>query len=156
MRKLIFAIIAALSLGCTQKGEPSIYLLPKDFTGYIIILYNYETGQQKTYIDSRRVYSIPKSGVLKTQFSPDYGRTELPKFYYEHVSKENEIPVIVDWTEFNEDKVNATLPSIGKAYKNLDGSEKIDYAKIFIGTKSQIEQYSKEVDRIDISTLDAE
>jgi hypothetical protein len=138
---------------CTQKGEDSIYILPQDYVGYVVVLYNQADGEQKQYEGNKRIYKIPSSGILKTQFSPDYGITQFPEFYYSNIIETNLIPVIVDWKDLKEDKTNATLPSIGKAYKKLDRTEAIEYAVFFIGTKSQIKEYSDSLNKINIISL---
>ncbi|MBK1442504.1 hypothetical protein JHJ32_21070 [Parapedobacter sp. ISTM3] len=87
---------------------------------------------------------------MKTQFDPDYGETKFPEFYYVEVADRNRIPVIIDWKNDEEDKVSTTLPSIGKAYENVDGSNAIEYAIFFVGNRKQIELYSKKINKVDI------
>jgi len=50
-----------------------IYLIPKDYTGKIEIYFDQADGSAMEFEDSVRVYRIPETGVLKTQFKFNAG-----------------------------------------------------------------------------------
>ncbi|MBN8687574.1 MAG: hypothetical protein J0M10_11155 [Chitinophagales bacterium] len=107
---------------CNQKPEPETYLIPSDFIGKVNILFNQngtpvkyknvngqevihtpQIGEPVKYENGRRVYEIPASGILLTQFKDEYGfvdrkyysvdatgkRTELEVFKFEHFKKDS-------------------------------------------------------------------
>lgn len=94
--KTIFIIILSLILiGCSEYAEPETFLIPNDFKGVIVIVFNQEKGEDKEYENKRRIYRIPENGVLYTQFSPVKGILN-EKFYYinkqgEHLNEINRI-----------------------------------------------------------------
>jgi hypothetical protein len=155
MKKEFFLSIAVFFLlnACSRKGEDSIYILPSNYTGSVIILFNQSDGETEKYLNGNRIFNIPPSGILKTKFKAEYRKTLIPKFYYDVISKESELPAIIDWKDFDNGIVSASLPSIGKGYKKLDGSEFVEYEAFFIGTKEQIEKYSEEFNEANILNL---
>jgi hypothetical protein len=60
-------------LAAKKKGEQEIIVLPNDYRGYEIIVYDQERGTPTHYEGKKRIYQIPPSGVLKTQFTGSYG-----------------------------------------------------------------------------------
>ena len=75
---LNLSLFTFLLIACVQKGERSVYILPKDYAGFVIVLYNQSDGVGEKYNDDKRLYEIPASGILKTKFSAVYGRAEFP------------------------------------------------------------------------------
>lgn len=153
MHTLFLSMILLLISSCTQKGQDSIYILPKDYTGYVIIFFNQPNGASEQVYNNKRIYNIPKSGVLKTKFSPEYLQTHLPEFYYNEVNKKYQLPLVVDWKDYKKETINISMPSMGKTYKKIDGSEAIEYEIFFVGTKDQVQKYSEEFNKIDIVEL---
>jgi len=78
-----------------NKPEPEIYLVPKNYTGKIMVLLNSSNGSQKEYENGFRIYRIPVSGILKTKFSSNTGSFDLDKmkFYYADSVLREEIPI---------------------------------------------------------------
>jgi hypothetical protein len=155
MKKEFYLAIAIFFLfnACSRKGEDSIYILPSGYTGSVIILFNQSDGQPKKHFNGSRIFNIPPSGILKTKFKAEYGRTYISRFYYKDISEESELPAVIDWEDFDSGIIRASLPSIGKAYKKIDGSEFVEYEFFFVGTKEQIENYSEEFNKVNIANL---
>ena len=61
---------------------PERYLIPDDFRGVIYVVFDQENGMDKEYEGFRRVYRIPESGVLFTQFSENDGAYLSQDFYF--------------------------------------------------------------------------
>ncbi len=61
--------------------EDTITLIPEGYTGTVEIWFNQANGEQIEYENDKRIYRIPKNGILNTQFSEQYG-SNYPKFYY--------------------------------------------------------------------------
>lgn len=145
--------LLATLLSCRQIGEQEIYLLPKGYTGRVLVILNQKDGAPKKYEGKSRVYEIPETGILKTQFSNNEGWAELPQFYYDRIDKQNQIPVKVDYKDISLDEVNATLVSTGIAYKNIDGTGEIKFTECYVGTKSQIDEASQEAEKRNVVDL---
>lgn len=68
----------ALSLTSCNNAEPATYFLPENFEGLFTVIYSQKFGQPKEYKNDRRIYRIPSSGILMTQFDfQDGNRNDL-------------------------------------------------------------------------------
>jgi hypothetical protein len=73
---------------CSNDRVPETFLIDKDFVGHFYIIYNQKGGQKEKFEGEARLYEIPKTGVLFTEFEPDWrgqtyhnGRTRQ-RFYF--------------------------------------------------------------------------
>lgn len=148
----IMCILFALTC-CNNKGESEIFILPEGYTGRVLVIFNQKKGQPTEYNGSSRVYRIPPSGVLMTQFSTSKGWKDLPRFYYEKINDQNEIPVKADFKDLSSVDTNATLSSSGKVYKNIDGTGEVQFLETYVGTKEQIKEYSEKLSKSNIIDL---
>jgi hypothetical protein len=86
---IVFLTFATCSIfSCNLERVPETFLIDKDFRGCFYIIYNQKGGQKKKFEGESRVYEIPKTGVLFTEFEPDWrgmtyhnGRTNQ-RFYF--------------------------------------------------------------------------
>ncbi|MCR9134152.1 MAG: hypothetical protein NXI08_16420 [bacterium] len=81
---LVWAVIA-FGGGCKRMVSET-HILPNRYTGKVYIFFNQDEGYKAEYEDNTRVYRIPKSGILRTQFKPNSGWIDSKKylnFYYE-------------------------------------------------------------------------
>lgn len=90
MIKLIVTSLVVLLLSLfayfkSSEGEPEMYIIPNGYEGEIVIFFDVKSGTPKEFEDKVRVYRIPESGILKTQFSFNKGLIALKdiKFFYE-------------------------------------------------------------------------
>lgn len=93
---IIFLIIPVM-LDRLEFGrrEPEIHYIPKDFIGVVVLINNDKSGKDKEYQGKTRIYNIPKSGILRTQFKRNLGSMDSEKdlkFYYKMDSLLVEIP----------------------------------------------------------------
>ncbi len=124
----LIAFMQLLS-SCNQKAEPETYLIPSEFKGEVNILFNQdgvpvkykneygrdtvytpEIGEKTKYENGRRLYEIPSSGILLTQFKTNDGfidrkyysvdstgrRMALEVFKFEHFKKDSAGYVVND------------------------------------------------------------
>lgn len=78
---LVFSACGLL-MQCRHVGEKSIYLIPRGFVGNVVIVFEQIRGIPAEYKKGMRVYRIPSSGILKTQFKPNYGLHVPDEYYY--------------------------------------------------------------------------
>ena len=52
---------------------PERYLIPENYRGPVYVIFNQKDGQAKEYEGRRRLYRIPSTGVLFTQFKDEQG-----------------------------------------------------------------------------------
>jgi len=88
MRSTFFIILLVplfvMSCRENRRCEKEIYLIPKNFKGKIIVFFDQKGGMPIQYEDSARIYKIPNSGFLRSQFPANGGcmSDNRIKFFY--------------------------------------------------------------------------
>jgi len=79
---LCVCINCALS-NCDQRHvkHHSVYILPEGYKGQAIVIFNQKNGEEPKYKNGKRVYHIPISGVLLTQFEAQDGFIDHEYYY---------------------------------------------------------------------------
>ncbi|HEY8400331.1 MAG TPA: hypothetical protein VIK89_03665 [Cytophagaceae bacterium] len=93
LRMLFFSCLmfGFFTSSCQKKSEDCIYIIPRDFEGNILIIFNQKDGMDISYEDGKRVYKIDSTGVLKTQFVENYGVHQ--NFFYVVEENNKRIPL---------------------------------------------------------------
>ena len=99
MKNILACILVVIMLaGCGKPDEceREIYYLPEAFKGNVIVFFDQEDGAPVEYKGDARVYHIPESGYLKSQFPKNGGcmNDDRIQFFYTHG---NEIGVELDY-----------------------------------------------------------
>lgn len=94
--KITFKIISLLFLISCQpnKIEPECFLIQEGVTGEVTIFYDDANGQEKTYIENRRVYRIGATRELYTKFSFETGL--IDQIYYYVDTKGGKRQILLD------------------------------------------------------------
>lgn len=83
IRKTLIAITAVvLLLLWIGLSRPSIYILPDGYVGEVIVFFDVDSCYTEESHSIYRVYRIPDSGILKTNFSEQSGLSLGMRFYY--------------------------------------------------------------------------
>ena len=101
MRKLLLFISIVMTMGfsCAKKAEKEKFLIPKGYRGRIVVFFNQSNGGIKEYVDKARIYRIPFSGILLTQFEENPGVQSVEQneiafvFYDDSTNTEENIPI---------------------------------------------------------------
>lgn len=152
MKIINVALICFLLLGC-DRAEQEVIIIPKDYTGYVLIIYNQPNGTDPIHENGKRLYAIPANGILKTKFSPNPGWMEFPEFYYGNIAPENKIPFEADMKTLPIDRIVAYGGTAGSINKDSTGKEKIKVLIYHIGNKAQIDSSYEKVQKLDILKL---
>lgn len=142
-------------LGC-DRGEQEIIIAPRNYTGYIIVIFNQEDGQPVKYEGKKRVYEIPSDGVLKTQFNVNGGWSDYPEFYYEAINPENRLPsnILSEIETLPTDTIVGFKGATGSIRKKDYDDERVRFAKYYIGTRLDIKRAKEEAEKLDIVKLE--
>lgn len=136
-----------------DSGEEEIIVIPENYTGYVLIIFNQKDGIPIKYEGEKRVYEIPQNGVLKTQFTGNEGWREFPEYYYERITPDNKLASFVEIKKVPIDTIVGFMGANGTVKKSAESEERIEFVKFYIGTKSQIEQAQQELEKLDIVKL---
>ncbi len=149
--KYIFLLLISFTVvvGCVPNlKENSIFMLPKEYRGTVIVIFDMEGGSKEEYINNERVYRIPQNGILETKFKSDKGYGLMPRFYISKsdgvLSEAKEIPyifgekwkdtiyngqVVVSSMEFGKTVSNSYMTFIISDFNNYDLDP--SYRKVF-------------------------
>ena len=143
--KVIFIFLIFISsCGCQEVAENETFVIPKDYSGVIYIFFDQRNGEAIEYdSQKRRVYQIPNSGILKTQFTSNYGVTDS-RIYYDGSLNGNIIDYIKrgETLNYKNEKIVAAWYQTGTAYidQNDSKSDQIHFIKLYISKPSDIEK----------------
>jgi hypothetical protein len=84
------------------RPEKELYLIPEGYIGNVIVIFNQPDGEKTDYEDDRRVYKIPKTGVLFTQFKDEEGIINQEYYYVSPNGQRRKLGVL-DNRDFNEE-----------------------------------------------------
>jgi hypothetical protein len=105
--KIGMGVVLALILGWValiffpKKAEHASYFLPEGYIGPVIVVLYQSGGADKKYQGKARVYDIPETGILYSQFTANTGvfRDGDVHFYYRSKNGATaEIPYMFIWT----------------------------------------------------------
>ena len=150
MRILLY--LSVLFFSCNA-GDKEAIIVPKDFKGYIVIIYSQKTGFPSQYDNGKRIYKIPRDGIYKTQLASNNGLRDLPDFYYEKITPERQLP---SYAEFDKIPPNVVVGFMGarvSANKDYEGKRLVEYSLYYIGTKDDIRKSIDEAERVDVTTI---
>lgn len=151
--KMILGLIMSLLLFSCATGEDEVYIVPKNYTGYVVIIYDQKKGAEPKYEGKKRVYEIPSNGILKTQFTGNYEWSHFPEFYYEKIAPENKIPFTVEPKNIPTNTIVVLSGVSGGANKDLAGKEVVRYKLYYIGNSAQIDTAYEAANKLDIAKL---
>ncbi|MBZ9731609.1 hypothetical protein LB467_18130 [Salegentibacter sp. JZCK2] len=153
--EIILSIILSFMVLSCDTGEQEIIIAPRDYTGYIIVIFNQEDGKPVKYEGKKRIYEIPSDGVLKTQFNSNDGWSDYPEFYYEVIDPEYKLPsnILTEIETLPMDTIVGFKGATGSIRKNNYDDERVQFAKYYIGTRSDIKRAKEEAEKLDIVKL---
>jgi len=81
---------------------PERYLIPENYRGPVYVIFNQKDGQTKEYEGNRRLYRIPSTGVLFTQFKDEQGWINQDYYLVSSDGQRKKLGVL-DTRDFNEE-----------------------------------------------------
>ena len=158
LKKIVFSILPIIIVPICiliwkkiNTVEPEIFLIPKNYRGFVYISYNHKCGTPIKYKEDSRVYEIPNDGVLLTQFKDEQGFINQ-RFYIIDNEKRVKIEELMvqdfneEWTlEKNKKEPPRDKLAIfyaGRTYSNGN-------SEFFIGTYNDLKKdyyYEKRID----------
>jgi hypothetical protein len=152
IKRFFLVLIILLSISSCSKKDEDVFILPEGYVGYIAIIFNQDEGTAEKYVDGKRVYEIPPSGILKTKFNADYGWAKFPEFYYGSLEGKK-IPYKYDFKNLPTDSIVAFGGTTGKANRDLEGTSFVSFSNFYIGNKQQIEEAVDEASKLNYIEL---
>jgi len=149
-RILTTVLFLAIIAGCSRSTpcEKEIYLMPEGFRGQMIVYFDQPDGQAIQYEDEARLYLLPPTGLLKTQFPRNGGcmGDNRIQFYYEDEMGDRE--KIDFWMDVPLDSIPANTDYVLMTFLSEKGT-KPDFTIHLIGTKQEFKSLTKSIRDID-------
>jgi hypothetical protein len=82
-------------VSCNNPGPEIVYLIPKGFTGAVVIIFDQRGAAPAETENGKQVYRIPLNGVLRTQVKPSYRIKGREYFYVDIDGSRSGIPVLL-------------------------------------------------------------
>lgn len=83
IKVVVILVITMVYVNCGDDAEESIIILPSNFEGPVLILYD-QTDGIIPYIENQKyVYKIPSSGLLKTKLKAKF-KVKGHEYYYQN------------------------------------------------------------------------
>lgn len=92
---LLNIILLVLLTSCSKYAEPETFLIPDNYTGVIVIVFEQNDGEDKLYKGEKRIYEIPKNGILYTKFTRPEGVLSQ-EFYYKSNQLRKIEPILLE------------------------------------------------------------
>lgn len=97
---LLLSILIFSACGEVQQDcEEEIYLIPEGFRGKIFVFFDQEDGQAMQYENTARLYHIPGSGFIKSQFPKNtgcMGDHRIQFFYVDSLDKRRPLDYFIN------------------------------------------------------------
>jgi hypothetical protein len=132
-------------------AQPETFLIPDKFKGVIYVVHDETLGENKEFEGIRRIYKIPETGVLFTQFPVTKGILTQDFYYISADGKRTKLGEL-DAREFNDTWTINPRPtepprdslavfnqgSTGQLTIKTDNSKQLDYRAFNVGTYNEI------------------
>lgn len=148
----LFATILSM-ISCSNNPEPEDYLIPKDFTGRVNIVFNQKNGIPAKYENGRRVYEIPDDGILLTQFKDEYGLVNRKYYYIDSSGKKTALEIYqyeynkdgtTKWMIKNKNETGVFLDGTTGQYGNDGDSRTVKYQEFVVSNYSELDSFFTE------------
>jgi hypothetical protein len=139
---LLIAIVALLAAMMQIRAEPEIHLIPAGYVGDVTIVFNASDGQPFDVEDGARLYRIPTSGILFTQFPLNNGTSPDQRYFLVAPDGERQ-PIARSGASVDDTRENRAKPDV-EIFSQTRGhiqagprSCPIEYEQYFVGTRAQ-------------------
>jgi hypothetical protein len=149
MKTIRTLLICLIFISCNT-GEHEIVIVPQNYIGRVLIIFDQTNGVDQLYENGKRVYQIPTNRILKTKFSPNPGWIGLPEFYYNKISPGNKMPFNTNSRELPTNRIVAYGGTAGSVQ---NGNQHIRFLEYYIGNKTQIDSAYQQAQKSDIVKL---
>lgn len=82
------------------KAEPETLLIPQNYTGEVIVIFDQKDGTPIEYEKKNRIYHIPESGILFTQFEYSPGVIDQKYYFIDSVGNRQ----VIEYRPFMDDR----------------------------------------------------
>jgi hypothetical protein len=141
---LLMAIVALWAAMMQIRAESEIHLIPAGYVGEVTIVFNAPDGQPFDVEDGARLYRIPTSGILFTQFPLNNGTSPDQRYFL--VAPNGDRQPIVNSGEgtvqdTRENRAKLDVEIFSKTRGHIQAGLRpcaIEFEQYFVGTRAQL------------------
>ncbi|WP_372474857.1 hypothetical protein AB4865_06205 [Capnocytophaga sp. ARDL2] len=121
-------------------AENEVFILPNDYEGAVIILFDKENGQPEKYDNKgNRLYIVSESGILETKFKFQQGSRKMEYFQKNGKQLKYLLPSDTVWNDTINNQKNDTIYVFKASYS--------DNFWFLVGKIKNIDSLQKEMDK---------
>jgi len=138
----ILLLLMLLLPNCTASADGEIYLIPKGYTGIIVIFYAQPNGKDIIKEGKSRLLEISKNGTLYTKFKANKGVMSISdtKFFYVDDQK-NRTPITFDpENKFPKDSTPAIF-ALKDGFIETEKTGEVRFTAFIIGSFNNMAKY---------------
>lgn len=136
---LLLLFMFALSSCLEKRPEPEIYLIPNNYRGKVNIIFNQLKGQKIMYEGDKRVYKVPKNGILLTQAKPEYGFVKHEYYFIDSLGNRTPINVLFD-NHKNTNEIGIYRDGTVGKYGNSN-DQNLEFQEFYVTDKKSLDKY---------------
>ena len=136
-------------------SPPETFLIPEGYKGNIYVVYKQKNGEKEEFEKGRRIYRIPNTGVLFSQFKDDYGIIDQEYYYISSKGIRTKLGIL-DTRDFNEewtleknphepsrDSLAIFNPATTGVMGNSSDINSIKYQETCVGTYNDLKNFKE-------------
>lgn len=126
--------------------------MPEGLHGQMIIFFNQSDGQPIQYEDDARVYKVPASGLLKTQFPRNggcIGDNRIQFFYEDSIGRRQQVAFFMD---IDRDSIPADRDHVLMTFLSETGT-KPEFVIHLIGSVDEYQELTRSVTKINTEEI---
>lgn len=144
--KPMFNLIWMFSLlqfmtSCKQQPEPETYLIPYGLKGKVNVIFNQPNGASVKYENGRRLYEIPESGILLTQFKDEDGLVNHQYYYVDSTGNRQPLKIVLEADNNNANEVGIFRDGTVGVYGSSDNPKSLKYQEFYVTDAKDFESY---------------
>jgi hypothetical protein len=62
----VLFLLTIFGMTSCRNPEPADFLIPKGYSGRVVVVFEQKEGAKHKYVNGRRIYEIPSNGILLT------------------------------------------------------------------------------------------
>lgn len=139
-----------LLISCgSKKVTPEIFLIPSGYRGEVKVIFGEPCGNKESFDGKKRLYIVPESGILISQFKQEFGIINQEYYYVDANGQRTLIPkmMLSDFNEETTTTINEHEPPRNQVgifqwgntgNTQLEGDKRYMYYQFYVGTYLEV------------------
>jgi hypothetical protein len=148
-RAVVTYLLAFLIVGCGGQVDTSVVVLPRNYKGLVIIIYDQPNGIPISKKGGKVLHQVPGNGIVLTQDEDHFGSYNLTTFYYESIADSNQLKRALTFEEVGNDPV-VYGGRVSRINRSAQEMEDVRYISYCVGNRDEILDCQNNIDRLNV------